>query len=388
MTYSQQNKKPSWQKQTMNKKLKAIDPSLLPVRSEIARSTCFEPTLAFAYMPLHPFLKKSVYKKGYIMPTEVQERCIPAILEGADIIGIASTGTGKTAAFLIPFVQQLLRNKNHSGLVVVPTRELAQQIFEEFKSLTAGMNFRAVCFIGGTPISSDISQTSLTNHLIISTPGRLLDLVRREAIHLDTVKVLILDEFDRMLDMGFINDVKAIISYTALRKQTLLFSATIKASQKKLIDTITNNPAIIDVSSGHWASASVEQNMLEVGPHEDKLEVLFNLLSKDNFKKVMLFAETKRIVDKVNKQLVRKGIKSNAIHGNKSQNYRTKAIEEFKAGHTRVLIATDVASRGLDVQNVTHVINYQLPQNIEAYIHRIGRTGRAGKKGIAYTFIN
>lgn len=370
------------------KKTRTIDPSLLQSKPAVQEVEQFEPSSAYADMAIHPLLKQNIQSKGYRYPTEIQQRAIPVLIEGADMIGIAATGTGKTGAFLIPFVEQLLHDKNTTGLVVVPTRELAQQVAEEFKALTKGMKFRAACFIGGTSVSRDISQAAARNHLVIATPGRLLDLVNRKALDLEATAVLILDEFDRMLDMGFIDDIKTIAALTRARRQTLLFSATNNASQQTLIRQIVQNPVIINVSSGKTASSTVEQNVLEVAPNEDKMEVLFNLLSGDSFEKVMLFAETKRTVDQLNKQLMRRGVRSDVIHGNKSQTYRTKAIQQFKAGRTRVLIATDVASRGLDVQNVTHVINYQLPQTMEAYIHRIGRTGRAGKKGTAYTFIN
>ncbi|MGE9310315.1 DEAD/DEAH box helicase [Niabella sp. CJ426] len=389
MKYITKNKNNNKQPGTAGKKnIKTIDPALLQVQPATQQPVSFEAALPFSDMPVHELLKQNIQKKGYKYPTEIQQRAIPALLEGANIIGIAATGTGKTGAFLIPFIEQLLHNKNSTGLVVVPTRELAQQVAEEFKALTTGMKFRAACFIGGTSVNADVARADARNHLIIATPGRLLDLVNRKALHLNAIEVLILDEFDRMLDMGFINDVKTIASLTRARRQTLLFSATMNASQQALIRQMVQNPLTINVSSGKSASSSVEQNVLKVAPNEDKMEVLFNLLSGDSFEKVMLFAETKRTVDNLNKQLARRGVRSDVIHGDKSQHYRTKAIQQFKTGHTRVLIATDVASRGLDVQNVTHVINYQLPQTMEAYIHRIGRTGRAGKKGIAYTFIN
>ncbi len=389
MKYSIRNKKNYTTSGTpRRKKMITIDPSLLQSQPEAQEPVSFEATLAFSDMPIDQLLKQNIQAKGYMYPTEIQQSAIPVLIEGADMIGIAATGTGKTGAFLIPFVEQLLHNKNGKGLVVVPTRELAQQVAEEFKALTKGMRFRSACFIGGTSVSRDISLAAAKNHLIIATPGRLIDLVNRKALNLNEIAVLILDEFDRMLDMGFINDVKTIVSLTSARRQTLLFSATINASQQTLVRQIVQNPVIINVSNGKGASSTVEQNVLEVAPDEDKMEVLFNLLSGDSFEKVMLFAETKRTVDKINKQLIRRGVRSDVIHGDKSQNYRTKAIKQFKTGHTRVLIATDVASRGIDVQDVTHVINYQLPQTMEAYIHRIGRTGRAGKKGIAYTFIN
>ncbi len=370
------------------RKIPTIDPALLMYRPVQQETSEFISTQVYNDMEIHPSLKRNLKVKGYERPTEIQEKAIPILLKGSNMIGIASTGTGKTGAFLIPFVNQLLLNDSITGLVVVPTRELAQQVAEEFRELTIGMKFRASCFIGGTSIGNDIRKAASKNHLIIATPGRLLDLVNRGTLNLTTTHVLILDEFDRMLDMGFINDVKTIASYTRQREQTLLFSATMNVSQQLLIKQIVQDPVIINVSSGKDASSNVEQNILKVSADEDKLDVLYNLISGDGFEKVMLFAETKRTVDKINKQLGRRGVKSGVIHGNKSQNHRTKAIEQFKTGQMRVLIATDVASRGIDVPDVTHVINYQLPQTMESYIHRIGRTGRAGKKGVAYTFIN
>ncbi len=369
-------------------KLTTMDPALIKTQPAADKATSFTPTWSFKDMPVQPLLKRNIQNQGYVSPTEIQYHAIPAIIGGVNVLGIAATGTGKTAAFLIPLIAQLLENKNGAGLVVVPTRELAQQVAQVFKSLSEGMQLSVACFIGGTSVATDIALAAKKHHLIIATPGRLLDLVNREAIRLSSIQVLILDEFDRMLDMGFISDIKTIVSLTRCRKQTILFSATIKTAQRTLIDQIVINPLTIHVSSGKTASSDIEQNIVEVGTNQNKIEVLYNLLNSDTFKKVILFAETKRTVDYINKQLTRKGLSSDIIHSSKSQNHRTKAIEQFKAGDTRILIATDVASRGLDVNDVTHVINYQLPQSMEAYIHRIGRTGRAGKKGVAYTFIN
>lgn len=389
MQINLKNKKYVHTKNTSRKKtLITIDPKLLLTQRPAQEPVNFISDQLYSEMTLHPQLKKNLQHKGYERPTEIQEKAITELIKGRDMIGIASTGTGKTAAFLIPVIERLLAGDAITCLVVVPTRELAQQIQDDFKSLTLGMKYHSACFIGGTSVSKDMGIARKKPHLIIGTPGRLIDLVDRKALDLSLVSVLILDEFDRMLDMGFIQSIKAIISLAKFRKQTLLFSATINHSQQEFINLIVKNPLYINVCNDQNPSMNVEQNVLEIAHNEEKMDVLSNLLGGPAFEKVILFAETKRTVDKINKQLVRKGIKSDAIHGGKSQNYRSRAIQLFKTGQTRVLIATDVVSRGIDVQNVTHVINYQLPQTMEAYIHRIGRTGRAGKKGVAYTFIN
>lgn len=345
-------------------------------------------TRDFAQLQLHQQLSKNIAQKGYSSPTEIQDKCIDHLIQGKSLIGIAATGTGKTGAFLIPMVQQMLGNSAVTGLIVVPTRELAQQVFEEFMSLTKGMGLHAACFIGGTSIGKDISKTKRKLNLVVGTPGRLNDLIDRRALRIDRTSTLVLDEFDRMLDMGFIRDIQKLVSGMHGRKQTMLFSATVDPSQEKLIKQIVQNPMKVTVSSGTKSSDNVDQDIIRVGRDENKFDRLFDLVNEPSFEKVLLFAETKRTVDKLSKQLTRSGIKSDVIHGNKSQNYRTRAIAQFKSGKTKVLVATDVAARGIDIKGVTHVINYQLPQTMDSYIHRIGRTGRAEATGMAYTFIN
>lgn len=366
----------------------ALDPRSLIKKPTASMRADFLAGRPYSEMALHPSLKKNIEKKGYISPTEIQERSLPELLAGRNMVGIASTGTGKTGAFLIPFVERLLADRDQTCLVVVPTRELAMQVRAEFDDLTRGMGFFSSCFIGGTNVGKDVRNAGRKHHLIVGTPGRLVDLADRRALSLRGVSVLVLDEFDRMLDMGFIHDVKTIVSHAASRNQTLLFSATIDPSQEHLVRLFAPDPVMLTVSSGNHSSDNVEQNIVEVGKNENKFDVLHKMLSDDSFEKVILFAETKRTVDKINKQLVKTGIRSDVIHGDKSQNYRSRAIHSFKTGRTRVLVATDVASRGIDIEGVTHVINYQLPMTMDSYIHRIGRTGRAGKTGMAYTFIN
>jgi ATP-dependent RNA helicase RhlE len=302
---------------------------------------------------------------------------------------VASTGTGKTAAFLIPLIERLLTgNKEFTSLVVVPTRELAIQVTEEFKSLTKHMGFSSACFIGGTSVEKDIQKLRKFNHLIIGTPGRLLDMAERNALRMNDISVLVLDEFDRMLDMGFVNDIRKMVRMIGRREQTLLFSATMDPGQKDIIREIIGTPELIKVSSGSEPSTNVEQHLVRIREDENKFEVLVDMVNDDSFEKVIIFAETKRMVDKLSKKLNRSGIKASHIHGDKSQNYRNRAIRRFREGTCQILVATDVAARGIDIAEVSHVINYQVPRTKDSYVHRIGRTGRAGNSGMAYTFVD
>lgn len=371
-----------------NKPKSTIDPKLLVKKAVKKTSKKYKSTLEYKDFQLEDFLKTNIDKKGYKSPTEIQEKSIPHLLKGKDMIGIAATGTGKTASFLIPIINKTISNRKTQSLVIVPTRELAQQVLEEFKSLTKGLNLFSSCFIGGSNINTDIKFAKRKNNFIVGTPGRLNDLITRKALRLSSTSILVLDEFDRMLDMGFINDVRKISKELYGRNQTMLFSATVDKSQEKLIKEFVYDPIRINVTSGTKSSDHVNQDIIKVEQTENKFDVLLNLINGESFKKVILFAETKRNADRINKKLKNSGILTDVIHGNKSQNYRTRAIKHFKAGKIKVLVATDVAARGIDVDNVTHVINYQLPKTMDSYIHRIGRTGRAGKIGQAYTFIN
>ncbi|BDD07020.1 DEAD/DEAH box helicase [Aureibacter tunicatorum] len=342
----------------------------------------------YSHFNFHKLLSKNLKNKGYVKPTEIQDKSIDQLISGKNIVGIADTGTGKTGAFLIPIIQQMLTNQNITALVVVPTRELALQVMNEFKSLTTNTQLKSACFIGGTSISKDIALARRKNNIVIGTPGRLIDLMNKGSLNIQSKSILVMDEFDRMLDMGFIRDVEKIIASMKNRKQSMLFSATLDKSQEKLIAKFVNKPIRLNVSSGTNSSDNVDQEVIHVAHDENKFDLLYNLVSDESFKKVILFAETKRMVDRLSKKLVKSGIKSDVIHGDKSQNYRAKAINSFKSGKTKILVATDVAARGIDIKEVTHVINYQLPLTMDSYIHRIGRTGRANQKGMAYTFVN
>lgn len=347
-----------------------------------------QPGWKYEDLHINEGLKANLILKGYQFPTPIQEKSINHLLEGRDLMGIAGTGTGKTAAFLIPILHQMTIKPGKQALVVLPTRELALQVEKEFISLSKGLNLKGSCFIGGQNISRDVSNLKSNNNLIIGTPGRLIDLMNQNILRIHSVDTLVLDEFDRMLEMGFIKDIQKIISGMKSRKQTMFFSATLDNTQQHLIDQILTNPLEIKINSGKSPSERVDQEIIHVPGNSTKFDVLTNLITKDGFSKVIVFAETKRQVDKLGKKLNQYGIKSGLIHGNKSQNQRKNSLNQFNLGDIQVLVATDVASRGLDLPDVTHVINYELPRTKDSYIHRIGRTGRAGKNGKAFTLID
>ena len=318
--------------------------------------------------------------KGYLRPTEIQDRTLETLLKGRDLLGIAQTGTGKTGAFLIPIIEHLLHNRvNPYALVVVPTRELALQVEEEFKSMSKELGLYSACFIGGTNVSRDLQTLRRNSHVVIATPGRLLDLSDRGAIKLGKFNTLVLDEFDRMLDMGFIHDVNRILDGMTQRRHTMLFSATLDKSQQSMINKILKDHVTVKVSAGNSSGDAIDQEVIRMMPGEDKFKILKNMLAGDDFEKVLLFEETKHRVSRLCMKLNKAGIASEQIHGNKSQNARQNALKAFKQGKVKVLVATDVAARGLDISDVSHVINYQVPRTHDRYIHRIGRTGRAGK---------
>ncbi|MCP9237238.1 DEAD/DEAH box helicase [Lewinella sp. JB7] len=340
----------------------------------------------FADWKLNPKLKSAIKAAGWVYPTEIQEKSFEHINALKDVMGIATTGTGKTGAFLIPLVDALLASEQpFQTLVLAPTRELALQIEEEFRALTIGMKFNAITLIGGRNINTDIvNLRKRSYHLVVATPGRLKDLYQQGKIDLQEASVLVLDEFDRMLDMGFQKDVMYLADKIGERDQTLLFSATLDKSQQKLIDHFLTDPVTVAVSSGEASAEHINQTVRFVAP-DDKFDVLIELLQDAEMKRVLVFAETKHRVKKITKKLNQAGISADEIHGNKSQNYRQKALGAFKSGKLKALCATDVAARGLDIDDITHVINFEAPTDYDTYIHRVGRTGRAGKGGEAIT---
>ncbi len=367
---------------------KTMDVRLLTKQAVAHDTVELAPGKPFAEMPLSEKLQLILAKKGYTSPTPIQQQSIEALLDGRDLMGIAQTGTGKTAAFLLPLIERMLRGEQLTTLVVVPTRELALQVEEEFRSLSKNLGLYAACFIGGTNINRDLQKCARPSHIVVGTPGRLLDLAQRRALRMDDFDVLILDEFDRMLDMGFAPDVNRIVRMMRNRRQTLLFSATVDKSQQRLIDGLLKDPVEVKVSTGEATGDHIEQETVRVPEGKNKFGVLTDMLSDPDFDKVLLFAETKRTVNRMAAMLLKAGVKAAPIHGNKSQNARQSALDHFKVGKIQVLVATDVAARGIDVSDVTHVINYQVPRTYDSYVHRIGRTGRAGKAGRAFTFVD
>ena len=348
---------------------------------------CFQPR-AFYQLDISPKLQSRIKNKGYKKTTEIQDKTFEIVSQGESIIGIANTGTGKTGAFLIPIINRLINNKNkNKTIVLIPTRELAQQVEQEFKSLSKGLNIFSSCFIGGTNVNKDINKLRRLNHVIIGTPGRINDMINRRALKLHDFTKVVLDEFDTMLDMGFLQEVQKIINQMHKRNQTILFSATENPKQQNIIDNLVKQYKKVKVSEGKANTDNIYQDVIKPKDDEEKNQMLVNLLRKKEFKKVLIFSETKRQVSKLCRVLKKFDLKVDEIHGDKSQQYRSKAIQKFKLGSIQIMVATDVASRGIDIDNITHVINYRIPSSKESYIHRIGRTGRAGKEGYALTFI-
>lgn len=385
---SERTRIPSRQGNRASKK-STLNPNLLIQQAVLSTLKTITVETRFENIKLHTQLKSNILKMGFVSPTEIQDKTFDKLIDGENLIGIANTGTGKTGAFLIPILENLMRNQDNKfqSLIIVPTRELALQVYDEFKKLSEGLKLKAACFIGGTNVEKDIRNLNNYFDLVIGTPGRLLDLHNRGGLKTNRFEVLVLDEFDKMLDMGFIRDIREVVGAMKQRKQTLLFSATKDPKQQPIINEIVKNPFIVEISSGDKSSKNVEQDIIRVAEGQDKFKLLMGLLDGD-FNKVILFTETKHLANRLSKKLNESGVKSDQIHGNKSQNYRVNALEKFKNGNIRVLVATDVAARGIDINNVSLVINYQVPNDFDTYIHRVGRTGRAGKTGTAYTFVD
>jgi len=346
----------------------------------------FKPEHTFADFKIVDEIKDSIRNKGYILPTPIQDRTIPQILMGNDLVGVANTGTGKTAAFLIPLINKILLNRKEQVMIIVPTRELAIQIDDELKQFTKNMKIFSVCCVGGAPIGRQISQLRYQYNFIIGTPGRIKDLIERKMIFLDEFKNIVLDEADRMLDMGFVHDMRTIMKGMPKEKQVLFFSATISPDIEKLIAEFLKNPIRISVKTQDVAK-NIEQDVVRIKQGENKTDVLCGLLSNKELNKVLIFGRTKHGVEKLSKILCQKGFKAESIHGDKTHGSRQQALRLFKDNHSQILVATDVAARGLDIADISHVINYDIPATNDDYVHRIGRTGRGTKKGKAITFV-
>ena len=344
------------------------------------------PTHTFSDFKVEDSLKRAIANKNYIFPSPIQDKAIPHALVGRDIVGIANTGTGKTAAFLIPLINKILNNKNEKVIILAPTRELAIQIEKELFEFVRGMGIFSVVCVGGAPIFPQIKTLRRRCDFIIGTPGRIMDLVDRKEINLSTVNNIVLDEADRMLDMGFVDDMTKILRAMPEEKQAFLFSATLPKEVEKLVERFTKDPVRVMVKTRD-TSKNVEQDIVRIARGTEKMDVLEDLLSSAEFDKVIIFAEMKHTVEKISVELIKRGFRAGSIHGDKRHNERQRTLTQFKDGTLSILVATDVAARGLDIPNVSHVINFEVPQTYDTYVHRIGRTGRASAKGMALTFV-
>lgn len=354
-------------------------------KAAAVKVVAYEPANSFSGFALDERLVKNILDHGYKHPSPIQDQAIPHVLAGRDVVGIANTGTGKTAAFVIPLINKLIRNRHEKVLIVAPTRELAIQINQELVKFAFGLRIFSVCVVGGMPIFRQINDLRRSHNFVIGTPGRIKDLIDRGSIKMSGFETIVLDEADRMLDMGFVADMRFLMSAMPKERQTLFFSATVSGEINKIIREYLKEPVSISVKSRDTASA-VDQDVIYIAGSA-KLDVLHGLLIQPEFSKVLVFGRTKHGVERLSKDLVKRGIKADSIHGDKNHGQRQRALRSFKEDAVSVLVATDVAARGLDIPDVSHVINYELPGTYEDYIHRIGRTGRAGKTGKALTFI-
>ena len=350
--------------------------------------------MSFETLGLSAELLRAIREQGYTEPTPVQSKAIPIILAGKDVLAGAQTGTGKTAGFTLPMLQRLSKNMQHSGqrpvraLVLTPTRELAAQVGESVENYGRHLSLRSTVIFGGVKINPQISKLRRGVDIVVATPGRLLDHVGQRTIDLSKVEVLVLDEADRMLDMGFIHDIKKLLALMPKNgaRQNLLFSATFSSEIKQLAGQLLNNPELIETPRGNTSADRIEQVVYPVDKGR-KRELLSHLIGSGNWRQVLVFTRTKHLANRLTQQLQKDGLSASAIHGNKSQGARTRALADFKSGDVRVLVATDIAARGLDIDQLPHVVNFELPNVAEDYVHRIGRTGRAGNEGEAISLV-
>jgi len=366
---------------------KSFDPEIFVNKmTEVPEEEKYEAKHAFSDFAIDQHLKDAIESRGYEVPSPIQDQSIPHALQGKDVLGIANTGTGKTAAFLIPLIDKILKDRSQKVLILAPTRELATQIQDELRSFTNRMGIYSVLCIGGASMNVQIQNLRRSYSFVIATPGRLCDLVDQRCVNLSQFQNVVLDEVDHMFDMGFIKDVQYLLSKLPQERQSLFFSATLSKEVDKLVKENLQNPTIISLKKRETAE-SVDQDIVRVSSGAKKIEVLHDLLIQEDFTKVLIFGRTKRGVHNLSRMLEERGFRVDAIHGDKTQNARQMALDKFKKDKVTILVATDVAARGIDIPDVSHVINYELPESYDDYIHRIGRTGRADKLGKALTFV-
>ena len=364
-----------------------IDYSRFIKKAEVHIEKPYESTHTFLDFNFNEQLQKNILRKGFAIPRPIQDQAIPSVLANKDVFGLANTGTGKTAAFLLPLIERISKNRSEKVLIMAPTRELAMQIDSDFRELSFGLGIFSVAPVGGMPIMRQIREIERGVSFIIGTPGRIKDLINRKVLNLSHCHAVVLDEADRMLDMGFRDEMVYIISKTPKEgRQTLFFSATLSPEIKKLTSEFLREPVFVSVISGE-TSKNIDQDVVRTRSKEEKLDKLHDILNEEKSHKVLIFCERKHSVDDLTKELTKLGFKVGCIHGDKRSRERIRTLESFKKDQISILIATDVAARGLDIPDVSHVINYDIPQTHDTYVHRIGRTGRSGKKGNALTFI-
>lgn len=387
--YGSNSQRPNFRK-SFNKRINKLDHNLFIQKADNSKNSNLENNVLkknFSDFNVIDKLKRNIKDHGYEVPTEIQEKSIPEILSGRDVIAMANTGTGKTAAFLIALINKSYLDRNQRVLIIVPTRELAIQIHDEYKIFAKGTDLEAVALVGGVDIRKQTYALKHRPHFVIGTPGRLKDLVRRRELNLSQFQNVVLDEVDKMVDIGFLQDIKYLISLLPIKRQSLFFSATVNKKTEEILREFVINPISVSVKKQDVRN-NIDQDIIKLSKGQPKVDCLHNLLIKPGFDKVIIFGRTKWGIQKLTNQLIERGFKAAAIHGNKTQGQRQRALQLFKNNEIQILAATDVASRGLDIDSVTHVINFDAPESYDDYIHRIGRTGRAGKKGQALTFID
>lgn len=378
--------RPQRQQKSRQPKKDYIHPSKFVQRAKPQQQEEYRPVHSFTDFVLAPLIQQNLTAMGLETPSPIQDEAIPQGLVGADIVGIANTGTGKTAAFAIPVLQRLITDRTSKAIILAPTRELAQQIEQQCRQIGKGSGLDGALLIGGAAMGPQLRDLRYQPRIIIGTPGRIKDHLERGSLRLDDCNMVVLDEVDRMLDMGFVHDIRHILSHVSDTRQSFYFSATLDARVRDIIETFSYEPVHISVKSSD-SSANVNQDIVRFNDSSHKLEQLHNLLIDGSTAKAIVFDDTQRSVDSLAKELAGRGFSVDSIHGGKSQSQRQRVLHKFKSSDITVLVATDVAARGLDVADITHVVNYSLPQNYDEYVHRIGRTGRAGKIGNALTFV-
>jgi superfamily II DNA/RNA helicase len=363
-----------------------INPDRFIKKAEPQAQGSYQATNEFADFVMHPLLKANITAKGYLTPSEIQDKTIKLGLEGRNVVGIANTGTGKTAAFALPILNKLMHEPGSKALIIAPTRELALQIEEQCKLLAKSSGLSGALLIGGTSMGRQVSDLKHGARIIIGTPGRIKDHLNQGTLRLESCSMVVLDEVDRMLDMGFINDVRFILARLPAEHQAFFFSATISPEIQNLIDTFASQSEIVNVKSGE-TSQNVNQDIVKFSGKTAKIDSLHEILIGGEVTKTIVFGKTKYGVERLSKELKARGFKAEALHGGKNQGQRNRALDSFRSNQINILVATDVAARGIDVIDISHVINYDTPQTYDDYVHRIGRAGRADRPGYALTFV-